>query len=788
MNRIRTGLIAILLLTGGSALAQRSFTISGRVTDSKSGISLVAANVRVAATSKGTITNVDGYYAISLPPGVYTLFFSYVGYRADSVRVDLHSDKTRNIALEPGEIVLPEVVSIAEDPAYAIIRRAIEKKKEWARMLHSYVFKAFTRRAFYKDTSIAGITESYTTGYWKEGDTLREVVSQKRETKNLPGMDMVASVGEIVNFTDDLIPLAGYKFVGPIARNALDYYDYKLLKTYSRDGVKVYEIQVIPKSRIVPLLIGKISIADSSYAVTGVDLRPNQAFNIPFISNMKLDYGQRYSLYDGKFWMPTDITLNFGADIGFAGISIPRIVFVQTSVIYDYRINGVIPDSVFTRPLVVVDSSASKYDSTFWKEHEVLPLTAVEQHAFKTLDSSETLAKQFKPTGPTASLLGGGDAASVLKYLDIRYNRVEGLFLGGTYTYRAGKKQTTLTLGTGGASTFSTSGGWRATVAAGYGISDRLFKWRLGAAYPLAGSRGLELGAEAFRDIAHLPDGGFYPTILTSVFSLFGRDDYRDYYMTYGWKAYLGAKPLPLLTATLSYLSEKENTALQHTDFNILSFGHRYRPNPPITEGEMRSVRLDLRYGDDKVPLGLIPVNAVELSAEFSSPDILRSSFDFSRYYLTASYSFPTFLTSYLFPPQFRVRFAGGVSTGTLPPQREFVLDSQLGRFAPFGVLKTAYPREFIGDRFVMLAVEENFRNIPFLALDIPFLYKSGTELLVDGAAGQSWLNGVSTTNGWYYEAGIGIGKILGFIRADITYRISRPNNLFFSIGISSIL
>lgn len=202
----------------------------------------------------------------------------------------------------------------------------------------------------------------------------------------------------------------------------------------------------------------------------------------------------------------------------------------------------------------------------------------------------------------------------------------------------------------------------------------------------------------------------------------------------------------------------------------------------------MRSVELDLRYGGDKVPLGIIPVNAVELSAEFSSPDILRSSFDFSRYYLTASYSFPTFLTSYLFPPQFRVRFAGGFSTGALPPQRDFVLDSQLGRFAPFGVLMTAYPREFVGDRFVMIAAEENFRNVPFLALDIPFLYKSGTELLVDGAAGQSWLNGASTTNGWYYEAGIGIGKILGFLRADVTYRISKPNNLFFTIGISSLL
>ncbi len=788
ITRVYTALAFLTSIFLSAASAQTSYTLSGRVSDAKTGAPLAAANVRVASTSRGTITNLDGSYMISLPRGTYTLVYSYVGYRTDSVSFDLARDLSRNVALEPADIVLPEVISVAEDPAYAIIRRAIAKKHEWAKLLHSYLFKAFTRQTFYRDTAIAGITESYTTGYWKEADTLREVVTQKRETRNLPGMDMIASVGEIVNFTDDVIPLAGYKFVGPIADNALDYYDYKLLRTFRKNGASVYEIQVIPKSRIVPLFIGKISIADSSYAVMGIDLHPNEAFNIPFISELELNYGQRYSLYDDKFWMPTDITLDFGAKVGFAGISIPKIVFDQTSVIYDYRINGGVPDSVFAKPVVVVDSSASKYDSTFWKEHEVLPLTGIEAKAYSTLDSSETLEKQFKPTGATASLLEGGDVISALRYIDIRFDRVEGLFLGGTYTYTAGAVKHTLTISSTGASTSSSATRWHVSAAAGYGISDRLLKWRLGGEYPLDTHERFKLGAEAYRDIAHFPDGDFYPTIITSIFSLFGRNDYRDYYLTYGWRAYLSAKPVSRLTAEISYLSEKESTALQHTNFNILSFGHVYRPNPPIADGQMRSVQLDLRYGEAKIPLGLVPVNAVELSAEYSSPSILKSDYDFSRYYLTASYHFPTFLTSYLFPPQMNIKFAGGISTGTLPPQKDFVLDSQLGRFAPFGVLRTAYPREFIGDRFVMVAVEHNFRNVPFLALDVPFLYRSGIELLVDGAAGQSWMNGVSTTNGWYYEAGIGIGKIFGLIRADLTYRLSKPNNLFFSVGISSIL
>ena len=72
--------------------------------------------------------------------------------------------------------------------------------------------------------------------------------------------------------------------------------------------------------------------------------------------------------------------------------------------------------------------------------------------------------------------------------------------------------------------------------------------------------------------------------------------------------------------------------------------------------------------------------------------------------------------------------------------------------------------------------------------LGIPFLYKSGIEFLINGTAAQSWLNGTSMTNGWYYEAGIGIGKIFDLIRADVTYRLSNPKELFFTIGISSVL
>jgi hypothetical protein len=63
-------------------------------------------------------------------------------------------------------------------------------------------------------------------------------------------------VGNIVNFNDDEITMGGFQFTGPTAQDAFDFYDYKLRSTRRMDDFDVYEIEVIPKSRIDPLFKG----------------------------------------------------------------------------------------------------------------------------------------------------------------------------------------------------------------------------------------------------------------------------------------------------------------------------------------------------------------------------------------------------------------------------------------------------------------------------------------------------------------------------------------------------
>ena len=102
--------------------------------------------------------------------------------------------------------------------------------------------------------------------------------------------------------------------------------------------------------------------------------------------------------------------------------------------------------------------------------------------------------------------------------------------------------------------------------------------------------------------------------------------------------------------------------------------------------------------------------------------------------------------------------------------------------------------KEFAGHGFVAFSMEHNFRSIPFLLLDIPYLYKNSVEVLVHGSTARIWKASGSplpfgrTTDGWYAEAGFGLNRLFGLFRADVTYRFAQPRTTFFSIGVARIL
>lgn len=101
--------IAALLFALPLLLPGQKHTISGYLRDAASGEPLINANVYDAASEQGTVTNVYGFYSLTLPADTVKLRFTYIGYKPVSNQFLLNRDTSLNLPLG-GAVELEEVV------------------------------------------------------------------------------------------------------------------------------------------------------------------------------------------------------------------------------------------------------------------------------------------------------------------------------------------------------------------------------------------------------------------------------------------------------------------------------------------------------------------------------------------------------------------------------------------------------------------------------------------------------------------------------------------------------
>ena len=121
---VPTVFILTLICAVSTGLAQ---SIQGTVT-SQGGEPIVYASIYVKELKMGTSANSNGSYFINLPAGKYTVVYRSLGFETVEKQVDVSNDNvTLNVILDirPYQIAPVTIGSKAEDPAYAIIRKAI---------------------------------------------------------------------------------------------------------------------------------------------------------------------------------------------------------------------------------------------------------------------------------------------------------------------------------------------------------------------------------------------------------------------------------------------------------------------------------------------------------------------------------------------------------------------------------------------------------------------------------------------------------------------------------------
>lgn len=94
----------------GEAGKSKTVTVTGRVTDGKTGEPVIGAIVQVNGMQQGAVTSLQGNYKLSLAPGLYTLVTSSVGYEKAQYNVKLLSNGELDIELFDKSVALEDII------------------------------------------------------------------------------------------------------------------------------------------------------------------------------------------------------------------------------------------------------------------------------------------------------------------------------------------------------------------------------------------------------------------------------------------------------------------------------------------------------------------------------------------------------------------------------------------------------------------------------------------------------------------------------------------------------
>ena len=800
--KIIIALIAVLYVN----IFPQTFSISGKITDKETGLALAYANVRVLNSSLGTASNYDGEYEVKLTLGKYKLVTSYIGYKTDTISVDLKSDiKNKNFNLLPTDVTLPEIVVLpGENPALRIIRKAIERKKERGKKIASYEFDAYTKGVVRtandlkagshslnlsvggSDTlKIAGIIENESKGYFQNPDNYKEVITARKQTANFPPTINILTGGRVMqNFYKNEISFLGIYLPGPLADNSLSYYYFYIEGIGAIDDKTVYKIHMTPDDESSPGFTGDIYILDKTFDLIKVNLTLNKAANPGGIFDT-VNVFQQFSSYSDSIYMPVDYRIYATANY----LNIFRFGFELNTILYDYNINPHIDESIFSKAIVTVKPDADKKDSLYWVSTQTIPNTKEETNAYHKIDSIKNIPVGFWDEFSILSArMRLSDNFSITGPLELyHFNSIEGHSLDyGFYLNNAFDRR------------------FNASLKLSYGFSDKKFKPRFYGSYLFGDYRTYELELNVFKRANVLfggSEGDPYSQFFESLSELLFKTTINDYYYSRGFDVKLRGEVFPVLKLSLGYLNRTDNNAYNNTDFSFFARNKKYDINFPIYETRINAITagfgLDFRdYIEDGYSRRRISFGGSYITfggnVTFSKSGLLKSELDFTKYNLWSFTSLRTFRNGVL-----NLKTELVYSYGKVPYQMFYPIVGNIDYLSRSYTFRTLNYNEAFGDRVAVFYLEHYFGNEIFRWLSIPGL--KDWDVFLD-----SFFNGVySDLSGGsksilaapqklfknpLFEIGFGIGHQLLPFELVFAWRLNHRDENSFRISLNSFI
>lgn len=430
----------ILSFSGIAGFAQK---ISGTVKDEQ-GKPLSFASVFIKNTTRGTTANEQGYFSFAAEPGVYTLVCRHIGFAAREQQVTV-SEQNVTIQFVLAVQTIKQQTAVvkggAEDPAYAIMRKAIKKRTVYNNEVKTFICDAYIKsnarmmnapRNMFKEEkdpaktldsirrSLLFLTESVTRVYYNDPDMKLEVLSGRNSvSRNGFGINFPSFINFYVNNVDVGRQFNPRGFVSPVHDNAIHYYKFKYLGYFTEDGKDINRIQVMPRRNNEPCFTGIINIADDSWRIHSLDLSLNRAAGIELLDSFAIrqqfvPMGEVHRLKDNVIFARFK---QMGFDLQFNLVNIYQ----------NYQLNPVFPPKFFNKMLMKYDTAFNKKDSLYWEQNRPLPLDTLEQRDYREKDS-------MRNSNSVDSIPNKAYIDSMRKkYNRISFNKL--LFLGYRYGY-----------------------------------------------------------------------------------------------------------------------------------------------------------------------------------------------------------------------------------------------------------------------------------------------------------------------------------------------------------------
>lgn len=784
-------------------------TITGHVYDKKTGEPLAFVNI-VSNDRRGAVTDIDGKFSIVNETNIHTLSISYVGYQPLIYQVNIGQD-FQKILLASKVFDLEEVSIFPNDnPAHRIINNVINNRD----LNNPEKLKAFSYVAYDKmiltvdsdslmsrDPALLDSVEMKARNLLTKQDLfIMETVTERKyldpglNQENVlatkvsgfsdPIITFMISQIQSTSFYDEMIEIAGKKYINPISKGSTKKYFFLIEDTtFSATSDTIFIISYRPmKDTRFEGMQGFLSINSNRWAIQNVKAEPANDTTAGF--SIKIQQGYEF-IQD--HWFPTQLNTDVSLPMITVSDSINNypVIGKGRSYIREINLNPDLKKSDFGYHEIEIEAGATKRKGEFWREFRVDSLTDKEKETYRVIDSLGK-AENFDKMASTFQTLLTGKIPFYFIDLDlnkiVHYNDYEGIYLGaGVHTNDRISKR----IKTG--------------LFAGYGFKDHAAKYGGDVSWIVHKRSESTIQFEAYNTVIASGETRFF-------------DDKNQIWRTSDFYQFFVSRMNQTVGGKLNYLFRlrplrdfKWNVGVRHQEkkayqdyyfttsslhvgdqlpkftFSELNFGFRFA----FREKILQTTKGQLSFGS-KYPV-------IWLNYTRGFKDIANGNFDFNRLDIKVEY---THKTKYY--GESTIKVMSGIIDGQLPISN---LYNAVGTYrmvallAPgsFGTMRT---NEFFSDRYVALFLNHSFGQLLFKSGKFKPEINLVTNITFGTMNHQQNHHNIDfkTLENGYYESGLVIRKLLNLQIYDlgigVLYRYGpygyddAMNNIAFKISL----